>query len=87
MFTELMPLLRKRGLLLTISIVKGDTTRATIVPQKASDTEDNALTTPIGNLEPVWLAQFTSTLKRRMRESTLATKCVCLWTSPTPSGM
>ena len=47
MFTELMPLLRKRRLLLTVSLVVGDTIRATIVPQKASDTEDNALTTPL----------------------------------------
>ena len=47
MFTELMPLLRKRRLLLTVSLVEGDTIRATIVPQKASDTEDNALTTPL----------------------------------------
>jgi PRTRC genetic system protein E len=42
-----MPLLRKRRLLLTISLVEGDTIRATVVPQKASDTEDNALTTPL----------------------------------------
>jgi PRTRC genetic system protein E len=47
MFTELMPLLRKRRLLLTVSLVKGDTIRATVVPQKASETEDNALTTPL----------------------------------------
>jgi PRTRC genetic system protein E len=47
MFTELMPLLRKRRLLLTISLVEGDTIRATVVPQKACDTEDNALTTPL----------------------------------------
>ena len=47
MFTELMPLLRKRRLLLTVSLVEGDTIRATVVPQKASDTEDNALTTPL----------------------------------------
>jgi PRTRC genetic system protein E len=47
MFAELMPLLRKRRLLLTISLVEGDTIRATVVPQKASDTEDNALTTPL----------------------------------------
>lgn len=47
MFTELMPLLRKRRLLLTICLVEGDTIRATVVPQKASDTEDNALTTPL----------------------------------------
>ena len=47
MFTELMPLLRRRRLLLTISLVDGDTIRATVVPQKASDIEDNALTTPL----------------------------------------
>lgn len=47
MFTELMPLLRKRSLLLTISFVEGDTIKATVVPQKASDTEDNAVTTPL----------------------------------------
>src|ERR1022692_3644995 len=47
MFAELMPLLRKRNLLLTISLVEGDTIRATVVPQKVSDTEDNALTTPL----------------------------------------
>ena len=47
MFTELMPLLRKRRLLLTVSLVEGDTIRATVVPQKASETEDNALTTPL----------------------------------------
>ena len=47
MFTELMPLLRKRRLLLTIALVEDDTIRATVVPQKASDTEDNALTTPL----------------------------------------
>jgi len=47
MFTELMPLLRKRRLLLTIALIEGDTIRATIVPQKASDTEDSTLTTPL----------------------------------------
>src|SRR5664280_81172 len=47
MFAELMPLLRKRRLILTISLVEGDTIRATVAPQKASETEDNALTTPL----------------------------------------
>ena len=47
MFAELMPLLRKRRLILTVSLVEGDTIRATIVPQKASETDDNALTTPL----------------------------------------
>lgn len=47
MFTELMPLLRKRRLLLTIALIEGDTIRATVVPQKVADTEDNAITTPL----------------------------------------
>src|SRR5271165_2998143 len=47
MFTELMPLLHKRRLLLTIALVEGDTIRATVVPQKEFDNEDNALTTPL----------------------------------------
>jgi PRTRC genetic system protein E len=47
MFSELMPLLRKRRLLLTVSLVEGDTIRATVVPQKSSETEDNAITTPL----------------------------------------
>ena len=47
MLTELISLQRKRRLLLTISRVEGDTLRATVVPQKSSDTDDNALTTPL----------------------------------------
>jgi PRTRC genetic system protein E len=47
MFLELMPLLRKRRLLLTVSLVEGDTIRATVVAQKATEIEDNAITTPL----------------------------------------
>ena len=47
MFTELMPLLRRRGILFTLSLVEDDTIRATVLPQKASETEDNTLTTPL----------------------------------------
>ena len=47
MFAELMPLLRKRRLLLTVALVEGDTIRATVVPQKSSETEDSAITTPL----------------------------------------
>lgn len=47
MFAELMPLLRKRRLLLTIALVESDTIRATVVPQKSSETEDSAITTPL----------------------------------------
>ena len=68
MFTELKPLLRKRRLLLIISLVEGETVRATVAPQEASDTEDSALTTPLaitGTAEeldrelPQQLAEFT----------------------------
>ena len=47
MFIELMPLLRRRRLLLTISLVEGDTIRATVVPQKTSETEDSTITAPL----------------------------------------
>ncbi len=80
MFAELMPLLRKRRLLLTISLVEGDTIRATVVPQKASATEDNALTTPLaitGTAEeldrdlPQQLVEFTGA--HLQHQTTLAT--------------
>ena len=92
MFAELMPLLRKRNLLLTISLVEGDTIRATVVPQKASETEDNALTTPLaitGTAEeldrdlPQQLVEFTgahiqlqSTLASARAEMEAAAKAV-----------
>ena len=47
MFTELMPLVRKRGLLLTILLVEGDILRATVLPQKVSEAEDKSTTTPL----------------------------------------
>ena len=47
MFTELMPLLRKRALLVTISLVETDTIRATVLPHKATETDNNAITTPL----------------------------------------
>jgi len=47
MFTELMPMLRKQGLLITISLVEGETLRATVLPQKASDADEKATTTPL----------------------------------------
>jgi PRTRC genetic system protein E len=80
MFAELMPLLRKRRLLLTISLVEGDTIRTTVVSQKASDTEDNSLTTPLaitGTAEeldrdlPQQLVEFTGA--HLQLQSTLAT--------------
>lgn len=80
MFVELMPLLRKRSLLLTISWVEGDTIRATVVPQKATDTEDNTITTPLaitGTAEeldrelPLQLVEFVGA--HLQLQSTLAT--------------
>ena len=47
MFIELLPLLRKRGLLLTISLVEGDTLRATVLPQKMLEADDKSTTTPL----------------------------------------
>ena len=47
MFTELMPLLHTRGLLLTISLVEGDTLRATVLPQKMLEADDKSTTTPL----------------------------------------
>lgn len=47
MFSELMPLLRTRRLLLTISLVQSDIIRATVIPQKVTEAEDNAIATPL----------------------------------------
>jgi PRTRC genetic system protein E len=70
MFIEMLPLLRKRRLLLTMSLVEGEIIRATVAPQKVSETEDDAITTPLaitGTAEeldrelPVQLAEFVAT--------------------------
>ena len=47
MFTELMPLLRRRGLIFTVLLIEGDTVRVTVLPQKGTETDNNALTTPL----------------------------------------
>jgi PRTRC genetic system protein E len=47
MFTELMPLLRKRGLIITVLLVEGDAVRVTVLPQKGAETDNNAITTPL----------------------------------------
>lgn len=46
MFKELMPLLRNRAVLMTLSLVEDDTIRVTVVPKKLKDDENAALTTP-----------------------------------------
>jgi PRTRC genetic system protein E len=80
MFTEVMPLLQKRRLLLSISPVDGERIRVTLIPQKVTETEDNAITTPLaitGTAEeldrelPAQLAEFVVT--HIQLQSTLAT--------------
>jgi len=80
MFIEMLPVLRKRRLLLTISLVEGEIIRATVAPQKVTETEDNAITTPLaitGTAEeldrelPAQLAEFVAT--HIQLQSTLAT--------------
>ena len=80
MFTEVMPLLQKRRLLLSISPADGERIRVTLIPQKVTETEDNAITTPLaitGTAEeldrelPVQLAEFVAT--HIQLQSTLAT--------------
>ena len=46
MFVELMPLLKHRTLLLTIARV-GDKVKVNVIPAKAKEGEDQALTTPL----------------------------------------
>src|SRR5690242_19847983 len=80
MFAELIPLLRKRSMLLTISLVECDTIRVTVVPQRTGETEDNAIATPLaitGSAEeldrelPVQLVEFVGA--HLQLQSTLAT--------------
>jgi len=80
MFIEMLPLLRKRRLLLTISLVEGEIIRATVAPQKATEAENNAIATPLaitGTAEeldrelPAQLAEFVAT--HIQLQSTLAT--------------
>src|SRR5450631_3526391 len=47
MFEELVPLLRQRAVLLTVTLVETDELRVNIVPKKLSDSDNNALITPL----------------------------------------
>jgi len=47
MFKQLMPLLRQRSVLLTVSHVGEDQIRVNVVPKKTADGENDALTTPM----------------------------------------
>jgi PRTRC genetic system protein E len=47
MFQELMPLLRHRSVLLTVTHVGEDEVRVNVVPKKIAESESDALTTPM----------------------------------------
>jgi PRTRC genetic system protein E len=47
MFKELLPVLRDRAVLLTVTLVDDDQIRVNIVPKKLKDGDNDALTTPL----------------------------------------
>jgi PRTRC genetic system protein E len=47
MFQQLVPLLRQRSVLLTVTILEDDQIRINIIPKKLKEGENNALTTPM----------------------------------------
>lgn len=47
MFKELAPLLRHRAVLFTVSHVEDDKFRVNVIPKKVSDSENDALSTPV----------------------------------------
>jgi PRTRC genetic system protein E len=47
MFKELLPVLRDRAVLLTVTLVETDQIRVNIVPKKLKDGDNDALTTPL----------------------------------------
>ena len=47
MFKELLPVLRDRAVLLTVTLVETDQIRVNIVPKKVKDGDNDALTTPL----------------------------------------
>jgi PRTRC genetic system protein E len=47
MFKELLPVLRDRAVLLTVTLVDADQIRVNIVPKKIKDGDNDALTTPL----------------------------------------
>jgi len=46
MFKQLIPLLRQRSVLLTVTHLGDDQIRVNVMPKKQADGENNALTTP-----------------------------------------
>jgi PRTRC genetic system protein E len=47
MFKELVPILRHRAVLMTITSIEEDQIRVNVVPKKLKDADNNALTTPV----------------------------------------
>jgi PRTRC genetic system protein E len=47
MFKELVPILRHRAVLMTITFIEEDQIRVNVVPKKLKDGDNNALTTPV----------------------------------------
>lgn len=47
MFQQLVPLLRQRSVLLTVTLVEDDLVRVNVMPNKLADGENTALTTPM----------------------------------------
>ncbi len=47
MFQQLLPLLRQRSVLLTVTHVENDEIRVNLMPKKLADSENSALTTPM----------------------------------------
>ena len=47
MFKELLPVLRDRAVLLTVTLVDADQIRVNIVPKKLKEGDNDALTTPL----------------------------------------
>jgi len=47
MFKELVPILRHRAVLMTVTFIEDDQIRVNVVPKKLKDGDNNALTTPV----------------------------------------
>jgi PRTRC genetic system protein E len=47
MFQQLVPLLRQRSVLLTVTLVEDDQVRVNVIPKKLADSENSALTIPM----------------------------------------
>ena len=58
MFQQLVPLLRQRSVLLTVTALEEDQIRVNVIPKKLKEGENNALTTPMS---------FTGTAARTRR--------------------